>query len=1215
MEFNLKEHWDTGYNANVKITNTSDETIENWALGFNFSGEISNIWNAKIVEALNDKEAGKDDANENNTSDLNPIVIKNDVWNQDILPESSVEFGFSGSGGFNGFPTKYHILGEKRLADPEDYYVEYSLSSDWGSGFNSSIMISNVSDKDIEDWILEFDFEREITNIWNGTIPSCKEGHYVIKNSGYNSIIYSKHNIQFGFSGCNGDANIVPTDYKLYYYDLTKEKSDNEEQKHSETSSFQGDNNSNPVENEKEEINTENNQEEKHSDDAKSIDNGQHDDPDKEEQNNPIEEIDKTKDTDNDGLFDYIEFQIGTDIEKADTDGDGLSDYYEIMSMSYDPTKMDTDNNGINDGEEDLDNDGLTNLKELEINIDPSYPDSDEDGLKDGEEINTYNTDPCKYDTDGDKVSDGKEIELGTDPLTYNEKFEVTVMSEDEDTVKASVKISLTGKQVNTLSVNRFNNDFLFPEDMPGYIGGAYDFKVEGEFDQATLCFEFDEALLDEENFDPVIYYFNEEEQWLYELDTTVEENTAIAVTTHFSKYILINRMAFKNVFFDYWSQPENVPMKLVMVIDDSGTLGGRFSYDKEKEVFLGGTDPEHKRLKIAKNIVKGAEDEAVLNIIKADNNFDRTYAKDYRDLTICDEKGKKWLLDELDNTNFEWCIDNPYWTLRWSANKKSFDSCGGKNLYYICLGAVENFLSASDDPTLNKDYAKVIVIISDGKVDDYDDTFEAEGKGYAYIKKLANQMGVQIVTIGLGGDEDSFNKYLKPLSTATNGKFYYAKDLENVDNIYEYIKKDLGRDIEIDSDSDGIPDAYEDGLLLFNGKRIKLDKNNPDTDGDGLLDGQEVELEKRYYVDTTKAMVIGGFKSNPLNPDSDGDGEDDATDPTPFVPWINEEICKKICELDWLAKEFRNNYVDLKTERIIKEGHVREEYYDIWFTFMFIRQFNANYNTEKWEKVAGAIDYRFIEYIKNNNPDLYYFFEMNTEYFAEMPKENIEKKGDLYHLAATMSALLYESNFKNGKFYGIMEEKHIDALAGWAGDLQTAMNDAVLAVGKNADYLTYSEAMGILIACDIGDEVYDEYPNLKALREEGKDIHFREDDMYADVDAVNLYENIIRESITVALYDYFRSGFKTRYGQFIDGLGTNYGISPCDIVYIYTNEYYSLYTNVHGKIYGKKIDFSTKWPLLNDKVDFNENISIAAGDVFVYYISERAGKELANEY
>ena len=128
---------------------------------------------------------------------------------------------------------------------------------------------------------------------------------------------------------------------------------------------------------------------------------------------------------------------------------------------------------------------------------------------------------------------------------------------------------------------------------------------VEGEFDQATLCFEFDEALLAEDNFDPVIYYFDEEEQWLYELETTVEGNVATAVTTHFSKYILINRMAFKNVFFDCWSQPDKVPMKLVMVIDDSGTLGGKFSYDKEKGVFLGGTDPAHKRLEIAKKLLK----------------------------------------------------------------------------------------------------------------------------------------------------------------------------------------------------------------------------------------------------------------------------------------------------------------------------------------------------------------------------------------------------------------------------------------------------------------------------------------------------------------------------------------------------------------------------------------------------------------------------------
>lgn len=46
--FSLTGHWNGGYNANVKIENTSGSTIENWSLGFNFIGNISNIWNAVI---------------------------------------------------------------------------------------------------------------------------------------------------------------------------------------------------------------------------------------------------------------------------------------------------------------------------------------------------------------------------------------------------------------------------------------------------------------------------------------------------------------------------------------------------------------------------------------------------------------------------------------------------------------------------------------------------------------------------------------------------------------------------------------------------------------------------------------------------------------------------------------------------------------------------------------------------------------------------------------------------------------------------------------------------------------------------------------------------------------------------------------------------------------------------------------------------------------
>ena len=68
------------------------------------------------------------------------------------------------------------------------------------------------------------------------------------------------------------------------------------------------------------------------------------------------------------------------------------------------------------------------------------------------------------------------------------------------------------------------------------------------------------------------------------------------------------------------------------------------------------------------------------------------------------------------------------------------------------------------------------------------------------------------------------------------------------------------------DDDNDGLTNAEE--------RRYGTDPKNPDTDGDGLTDGEEV---KRYHT-------------NPLNPDTDGDGLTDGeevhkyhTDPTKF--------------------------------------------------------------------------------------------------------------------------------------------------------------------------------------------------------------------------------------------------------------------------------------------------------------------------------------------
>ena len=80
ITFFLTSSWEFGYNANVKIENTGNDTIQNWYLSFEYNDEITNIWNAEI-----------------STHEENQYIVKNAGWNQDIIAGGSIEFGISGS--------------------------------------------------------------------------------------------------------------------------------------------------------------------------------------------------------------------------------------------------------------------------------------------------------------------------------------------------------------------------------------------------------------------------------------------------------------------------------------------------------------------------------------------------------------------------------------------------------------------------------------------------------------------------------------------------------------------------------------------------------------------------------------------------------------------------------------------------------------------------------------------------------------------------------------------------------------------------------------------------------------------------------------------------------------------------------------------------------------------------------------------------------------
>lgn len=118
-------------------------------------------------------------------------------------------------------------------------------------------------------------------------------------------------------------------------------------------------------------------------------------------------------DRDNDGLPDNREQQLGTNPDDSDSDNDGMPDGWEV-EFGLNPL--------VADGNLDTDGDSWTNEQEYENGSNPLVADRDNDGLPD-----TMDT-----DDDNDGLSDNEERSLGTDPLRtdsdgdgWNDAFEV----------------------------------------------------------------------------------------------------------------------------------------------------------------------------------------------------------------------------------------------------------------------------------------------------------------------------------------------------------------------------------------------------------------------------------------------------------------------------------------------------------------------------------------------------------------------------------------------------------------------------------------------------------------------------------------------------------------------------------------------------------------------------------------------------------------------
>ncbi len=675
----------------------------------------------------------------------------------------------------------------------------------------------------------------------------------------------------------------------------------------------------------------------------------------------------------------------------TDTDGDGLTDYQEYCLTNTDPNKVSTGDDGVKDADRDEDQDGLSNITEIRLGTNPLKADTDNDGLTDKEE-QELGTDPLKADTDGDHASDGWEKTHGYDPITPDDSFTVTA-TESADSVTASVSLEGGASQASNLKVGRSDN-MLLDEGIPGYIGPAFNFETEGDIDSATISFEFDEALLADEDFEPVIYYFNEETQLLEELPTTVEGNTASTVVPHFSTYILLNKKDVDKM----WEQDIRKPA------ENSGSNGVSIAFVLDRSKSMDWNDEDNLRNKLTTQFVE-----------KLSEDTDKGSVVSF----IADAK----VVAKL--TNNKVALKNAVDSIVNDSGRNSNSGTNGSAGIYTGIQELKGDASGN---------SRYIFFMTDGEDNHY--SYE-----YSDLINMANENEITIYTIGLG-DVDS--SVLEKVANETGGKYYYAPSADELSEGYKKAEQET-IDYHTDSNDDGISDYYTKllcegtlttgtgtGINAFKGLSYDDVQANDDYDGDHVKNGDELVISE------DNGKIYCYVVSDPEEEDTDKDGILDNEDTAPRAKGLAGGIIGELtivsCHPDnegfsgghaWLSyKSYVNDTLDISG---FKDGIVYN------YTLRNFYDFYGNFNIEN--------DKDNYEIKKGGHVSLGNFSSENTLKTLSVPSSTLgfgSTGGVHYNLE-----FAYESNYENA----------YTEMAAYTRQITQDQLDAVMAYHNNNSY------------------------------------------------------------------------------------------------------------------------------------------------------------------
>ena len=103
------------------------------------------------------------------------------------------------------------LLSANALSDAPT--VAFQVTEDWNSGHNGEVILTNDESSSYENWQLDFEYDRPITQLWNAQVESLGNGHYRITPPEWDNTLDSGEQLAIGFTADGPGA--VPANFSF----------------------------------------------------------------------------------------------------------------------------------------------------------------------------------------------------------------------------------------------------------------------------------------------------------------------------------------------------------------------------------------------------------------------------------------------------------------------------------------------------------------------------------------------------------------------------------------------------------------------------------------------------------------------------------------------------------------------------------------------------------------------------------------------------------------------------------------------------------------------------------------------------------------------------------------------------------------------------------------------------------------------------------------